>query len=409
MNCVQAVKSLTFNGIVIESRTEDNYINATQMCKAGGKQFNDWCRLGVTRALIQALVSETGISGSLLVDVKKGNTSLYSQGSWIHPDLAVQLAQWISPSFAIQVSRWIRELFTCGTVSINSSRTDEEMKQLELECHNLKREHVETTQRLQQIEQKFEQERQEFKRRELRMKDFIDTTKKIEKLQVIYIGASDAYESQNRYKVGGCRTLPLLESRFATYNSRSAGGDLFFCAYYRLVHDYTDIEKRVSTLLSGFKDTKITNKEMYHIHGESLRLALDFIIDNADRDVEWFNEHLHKFTNSAVDAAPYKSTPISLGRKSLCITAGDKKVTVCDITDWTQEQIDVEISAILNIYKERKSLTVLDDQLVLWREFAGIIRELHRGTKMEPWRKLFRENLPRRSERLRLKWAGKVA
>ncbi len=26
--------------------------------------------------------------------------------SWIHPDLAVQLAQWISPTFALQVSRW---------------------------------------------------------------------------------------------------------------------------------------------------------------------------------------------------------------------------------------------------------------------------------------------------------------
>jgi hypothetical protein len=30
---------------------------------------------------------------------------------WIHPDLAIQLAQWISPIFALQVSKWIRELF----------------------------------------------------------------------------------------------------------------------------------------------------------------------------------------------------------------------------------------------------------------------------------------------------------
>jgi KilA-N domain len=30
-------------------------------------------------------------------------------GTWLHPDLAVQLAQWCSPAFAIQVSRWIQD------------------------------------------------------------------------------------------------------------------------------------------------------------------------------------------------------------------------------------------------------------------------------------------------------------
>ena len=39
--------------------------------------------------------------------------------TWIHPDLAIQLAQWISPSFALQVSHWIRTLFTQGKVEVN--------------------------------------------------------------------------------------------------------------------------------------------------------------------------------------------------------------------------------------------------------------------------------------------------
>jgi hypothetical protein len=53
------------------------------------------------------------------VDIKKGNSGDFNQGSWIHPDLAIQLAQWISPSFTLQVSKWIRTLFTDGNVSIN--------------------------------------------------------------------------------------------------------------------------------------------------------------------------------------------------------------------------------------------------------------------------------------------------
>jgi hypothetical protein len=102
---IREIKSLTFNGVVIVSRSEDNYINATQLCQAGGKRFNNWFRMDSTKELINGLESETLISASQLVNIKKGNSGDFNQGSWIHPDLAIQLAQWISPSFALQVSK----------------------------------------------------------------------------------------------------------------------------------------------------------------------------------------------------------------------------------------------------------------------------------------------------------------
>ena len=52
-----------------------------------------------------------------LIEINKNKTK-YEQGTWIHPDLAIQLAQWISPTFALKVSQWIRELFSNGKVSI---------------------------------------------------------------------------------------------------------------------------------------------------------------------------------------------------------------------------------------------------------------------------------------------------
>jgi hypothetical protein len=111
--------NLILNNQIIQFREKDNYINATQLCKAGCKKFNDWLRLDTTKKLISVLASEAGIPASLLIDSKKGNTNNFNQGSWIHPDLAIQLAQWLSPEFSIQVSFWIRELFTKGNVSIN--------------------------------------------------------------------------------------------------------------------------------------------------------------------------------------------------------------------------------------------------------------------------------------------------
>ncbi|MGK7903861.1 MAG: KilA-N domain-containing protein [Hormoscilla sp.] len=32
-----------------------------------------------------------------------------SQGTWVHPEVAIDLAQWLSPQFRIMVNRWIRE------------------------------------------------------------------------------------------------------------------------------------------------------------------------------------------------------------------------------------------------------------------------------------------------------------
>jgi hypothetical protein len=51
--------------------------------------------------------------------------------SWIHPDLAIQLAQWISPKFAIHISKWIRQLFTNNEVKINLQLANDKIKLLE--------------------------------------------------------------------------------------------------------------------------------------------------------------------------------------------------------------------------------------------------------------------------------------
>ena len=45
---------ISLNGISVLSR-EDGFINATAMCKAGGKEFNGWLRLELSKELIEAL------------------------------------------------------------------------------------------------------------------------------------------------------------------------------------------------------------------------------------------------------------------------------------------------------------------------------------------------------------------
>ena len=149
---------INLNGITILSRSEDGFINATALCKAGNKKFNDWYRLDSTKQLILELEKNLDLDNPLNVSGSTGfpvdpETTLNTcsktidiintgsnnlRGSWIHPDLAVPLAQWISPSFSIQVSRWIRELALTGSVILGNEKTCKQLLQLQIDNKKLK-------------------------------------------------------------------------------------------------------------------------------------------------------------------------------------------------------------------------------------------------------------------------------
>jgi hypothetical protein len=123
------------NGITVEQRVTDGFINGTTMCVAHSKKINDWFRTGEVLELFFALADDLELGGkdenSRNLDAVKLSASKYAQlfpelvisrsgspenggGTWLHPDLAIQLAQWCSAPFAIQVSRWVRDWMTSG-------------------------------------------------------------------------------------------------------------------------------------------------------------------------------------------------------------------------------------------------------------------------------------------------------
>lgn len=92
---------------LIEQRKLDGYINATAMCQAVGKAFADYRRNATTEGFLKELSADMGIPMSELIQVLRGGNG--PQGTWVHPDVAVHLAQWLSPKFAVAVAKWVRE------------------------------------------------------------------------------------------------------------------------------------------------------------------------------------------------------------------------------------------------------------------------------------------------------------
>ena len=76
--------------------------------KATGKLIASYNPLETTKAFLAELVAVAGILATLLIDtVQGGHPEL--QGTWVRPDVAINLGQCCSPKFVVAVSRWVRE------------------------------------------------------------------------------------------------------------------------------------------------------------------------------------------------------------------------------------------------------------------------------------------------------------
>lgn len=98
-------------GISVNQREEDGYVNATELCKAHRKATDerkdpsDWLRLKSSQSAMQKLSDVTGIPVTSLSSTVQGKGK--HQGTWIHPRLAVRFAMWLNDDFSLQVEDWV--------------------------------------------------------------------------------------------------------------------------------------------------------------------------------------------------------------------------------------------------------------------------------------------------------------
>jgi|GEM_PF-423709 len=100
-----------YQGELISLRAGDGYVNATAMCKAAGKEFKHYNENRTTKAFLAELSREVGIPTAELIQSLSGGLPQL-QGTWVHPQVAIHLAQWASPKFAVQVTAWVIDWMT---------------------------------------------------------------------------------------------------------------------------------------------------------------------------------------------------------------------------------------------------------------------------------------------------------
>lgn len=353
-------KQLVLRDIVIESRESDNYVNATQLCKAGGKLFAHWHRLDGTQGLIKTLekdlnYADLDISKNPLVDVKSGKNG----GTWIHPDLAVQLAQWISPEFAIQVSRWIRVLFNNGSVSLQErnelqdqlAKREQEMKEME-----------ETMERLRILNEEAR-----------------DYKKRFSKDESIYIISTYAYAIKGIFKIGKTKNL---KARLSSHNSSHPHGDKVRVLAEFKVSDAQLTERVLHNKLRGLALKKET--EWFMCPFNMLVDLIEIALEEDDR----LNDFVNKIIDLVSELRTQKFNPakwtagidLSLFDKAepqelKLVDETSEVVAQFDVTSATEEQKQAFVRECIEAYKRTiehpREFAVLQ---ITWKLFQDFMR-----------------------------------
>ena len=200
-------------GYTIEHREEDGYINVTNLCKAGDKLFKNWKKTQKTKAFLQVLSRSVLIGTDLLIKTQTGGLN-ENRGTWVHPQVAINIAQWISPSFDVKVSGWVYEIMMTGKVDITNTTSFKKLQE-ENNGHKL---------RIQYLTKKYvkSQPREQYKERNV---VYILTTERMKKDRVYILGKANnltnrlsTYNKSDEHEViyyqecGDEETMALVET-----------------------------------------------------------------------------------------------------------------------------------------------------------------------------------------------------
>ena len=247
-------------GYSIEHREEDGYINVTNLCKAVGKQFKHWKRLDKTKAFLHVLSSAVHIRTSDLI--KLGNSTFGNKGeqqvtfTWVHPQIAINIAQWISPQFDVKVSGWVYEIMITGKVDITNTKTYKEL-QKENKDHKIKIQYL--------------------------TKKYVKSQPRIqyEEKNVVYILTTKLMKKDRRYILGKATNLT---SRLSTYNK----SDEHEVVYYASCEDeetMSCVENMVFKYLNEYREQ--ANRERFILPEKK---EISFFSDVIKKSVEFFKK-----------------------------------------------------------------------------------------------------------------------
>ena len=366
-----------FDDYVLHARKEDGYINAGKLCAMCDKKFYNWFDNRHAQEFLkelELLFKESGIDKPLYTIGRKENR----RGTFVHPLVAINIAQWASTKFEVRVVSWIYELFLTGSVDINTTHTistldNIRVQQLELENTKLQEYLIKREQEYYNLEVKHERLRDKKTRHKFQTGNCFYILRDIDcKYEVYKFGQTNNFTNRlSTYRTGSPRmTIQRLiyienhiEFEECVKNYFKENGHLKFAnhEYVEIPLDY--INNVINTFLQKFDcdiyeiDTSVLNcinkKYLDCISGKQIDQIFNYIQDTSDLNVENISNKLVELEKCA-DTLKQKAEIINDKLNTF------NETNICKILD-TVTKVDTKFNEMQK-YSERTRQIACDNQ-----------------------------------------------
>jgi hypothetical protein len=215
-----------------------------------------------------------------------------------------------------------------------------------------------------------------------KLKDIVINIKARQKDQIIYIATTAAYAKQNRFKVGGVKSVAHLKSRLSTYNSGRPAGDKMYYAFFTEITDYKHLEQRISTILNDHKDTK--EAEMYNVHYDSLQPLVEYLADRFDEEVQHHRSLFEQLIKDTFEKPPTVPPPIILNGAEFRTFRDGKVVSVQKIDFDTMNETD-KVDYVKKIFDEFLLFHATKDEFTRQEFEEFVVRDGTKFSKRALW------------------------
>ncbi|WPD90874.1 N1R/p28 family protein [Avipoxvirus sp.] len=137
---------IKYDGITLTMMKDNGYINATQLCMLGNKDFKEWIKLDHSIELIKEIEKNINKETTKYVkavisvrsDYYNSETSNDIKGFYIHGNIMPHICAWISSKFAIKVSNIVHNYLNDRYVQNDKEEIhqepDKDIKYIKKQC-----------------------------------------------------------------------------------------------------------------------------------------------------------------------------------------------------------------------------------------------------------------------------------
>jgi prophage antirepressor-like protein len=210
----------------------------------------------------------------------------------------------------------------------------------------------------------------------IHFKKMADRQKAREKNHVVYVATTKTYALNNRFKIGGVKSLSLLKSRLSTYNSGRPVGDKMYYAHIVSCVNYTHLEAKIKEVLGAHRE--VEDAEVYNLHYNDVKFFVDFLSTRYNEEIDLHDEKLDQLVSNVLNLKPVVPEPIVLNGAELRSVINGRPSSTVKVDFDAMDEIEQNewLKRVLREVKDSKSGdTITIERRSLFDEMDAARRE----------------------------------